>query len=382
MSSSPRSFLRAVAAVLAAAFALTCSSALANDYFAVNANALRPGAGSDVLRRQNADLLRAQGVTAVRMDVLWNDVQPVATTSGNFSSYDPVIADLAKRNIRVNPMIGFSAKWASSLDATYDAQTRIKAPPADPSAYALFAARVAARYGRNGTFWKANPALPYLPMTIYEIWNEENSTPYWHPAPNAAGYAALFRAASDRIHAIDPAATAMVGGLVSQDTRTTTIDGKDFVRQMVAADPAIGATIGAVALHSYANTPAATVDNIAELRTTMRGLGLNVPIALDEWGAATGGPGAIAETLRSALMSGTVSLLANTDCNLLYIAPYSWQTARQDTSDREDWYGLTALNAAGAPVMLPSGSAYFDLARTISRTSTTTFNPLCAVPAR
>jgi len=282
----------------------------------------------------------------------------------------------------VNPVVGYSAKWASSLDATYDPQVRIKAPPADPQAYALFAAKVAVRYGRNGTFWKANPTLPYLPMTTYEIWNEENSTPYWHPAPSAAGYAALFRAASDRIRIVDPAATVMVGGLVSQDTRTTTIDGKVFLAQMVAADPAIGTRMGAVALHSYANTAATTVDNISELRATMRGLGLNVPIALDEWGASTGGTGAITETLRSTLMTGTVTLLANTDCNLLYIAPYSWQTPRLDTTDRQDWFGLTALSSTGSPVMLPSGSAYFTAARTISRTSAATFNPLCAAAAR
>jgi hypothetical protein len=370
-----------VAALLATAFALSCSNAFADDYFAVNANALRPGASSYALRRLDADHMSTSGDTAVRMDILWNDVQPLSTNSGNFASYDPVIADLAQRGIRVNPMVGYSAKWASSLDATYDAQTRIKAPPADPQAYALFAAKVAARYGRNGTFWKAFPTLPYLPMTTYEIWNEENSTPYWHPAPSAAAYDVLLSAASDRIHIIDPVATVMVGGLVSQDPKTTTIDGKVFLAQMVAADPTIGSKIGAVGLHSYANTAATTVDNITELRATMRTLGLNVPIALNEWGAATGGPGAITEAVRSTLMSGTVNLLANTDCNLLYVAPYTWQTPRLNTTDRQDWFGLTSVSTTGVPSLLPSGSAYFNTSRSISRTSTATFNPLCAVVA-
>jgi hypothetical protein len=352
--SRPRS-LRALAGASSLALALlwtACGAAGAApapiSTFGVNANVLRPGASTDAARRASADQIRAAGLDAVRLDVLWNDAQPVAGAPLGLGAYDVVVADLARRGLRIDPVLAYSAVWASSLSAPVPAQTRIKAPPAVPEAYASFASRVVRRYGRRGGFWAANPDVPYTPMTTFEVWNEPNSVPSWHPGPDPAGYAALLRATATAIHAADAQATVVVGGLVTQDSRPGTIDGPAFLGAMVAADPDIGRSFDAVGLHAYGSTAATTVDNVVELRAAMRRLGLGQPIALTEWGAPTSGAGAITEAARAALLSTTTTLLAGSDCGLLSIVPYAWQTDRVDPADREDWFGIAGTAGADA----------------------------------
>jgi hypothetical protein len=48
-------------------------------------------------------------------------------------------------------------------------------PPANPSSYGTFAAKLAKRYGNGGTFWAANPTLPVVLPAGIELWNEENT---------------------------------------------------------------------------------------------------------------------------------------------------------------------------------------------------------------
>src|SRR5262249_60039960 len=89
-------------------------------------------------------------------------------------------------------------------------------PPRQPAAYGAFAAAVAARYGRGGTFWQDHPHLPrYLPAGI-ELWNEENLSRFWgNQVPSPPVYAAMVKAAYTSIKRVDPAMTVLIGGLAS-----------------------------------------------------------------------------------------------------------------------------------------------------------------------
>jgi hypothetical protein len=340
--------------------ALTAAPATAATTLGINAGAFRPGSSAE-LRRASADVMAAHDLELVRMDILWNDVQPLPFKPVNFSSYDPVVADLAARGIRLAPVLAYSAKWASSLAPPLPVPTLLAAPPANVEDYANYAGRLAARYGRGGSFWRENPSLPYLPITTYEIWNEENSVAYWHPAPNPSGYAKLLRAAATRIRAVDSSATVMVGGLVARDNKPGTIAAPAFLAAVVAADPKITELIGAVGLHSYASTASGTVANVPPLRSMMTKLGLNVPIAVNEWGAPSGGPGGLSETQRAKLVRDTARALGNNDCNLSYVAPYTWHTSGQDTERRADWFGLVHYEGLRV-VPTASGTAYLAAA--------------------
>jgi O-antigen ligase len=74
------------------------------------------------------------------------------------------------------------------------------APPVDPTDWAAFAGRFAARYGKH--------------IRYYQIWDEPNLGSHWGNEPvNPAGYAALLAAAHDAIKAADPDAVIIAAAL-------------------------------------------------------------------------------------------------------------------------------------------------------------------------
>ncbi len=78
------------------------------------------------------------------------------------------------------------------------------ATPPDPATYARVAQELAAALKGHG-------------VTGYEVWNEPDDAPYWQPAPSAAAYAALLRAAYPAFKAGDPSAAVVTGGMVAND---------------------------------------------------------------------------------------------------------------------------------------------------------------------
>lgn len=78
-------------------------------------------------------------------------------------------------------------------------------------------------------------------VEYYEIWNEPNID-YWNPVPNAEDYGKLFKASAAAIHAADPSAKAVFGGLAGADI--------DFAKRALdACDCA--AAIDVFAYHNY-----------------------------------------------------------------------------------------------------------------------------------
>jgi hypothetical protein len=72
---------------------------------------------------------------------------------------------------------------------------------------------LAERYGRGGTFWQANPGIPAVPITEWQIWNEPSSPTYWQPTPNASKYAKLVKLSHSAITGVDPQARIVLAGL-------------------------------------------------------------------------------------------------------------------------------------------------------------------------
>ena len=78
--------------------------------------------------------------------------------------------------------------------------TSDKSPPADPAAFARFAAQAARRYAPLG-------------VHHWEIWNEPNLAAFWMPRADPAAYARLLVDAAAAIRAADPRAVVILGGL-------------------------------------------------------------------------------------------------------------------------------------------------------------------------
>src|SRR5258705_5057358 len=177
--------------------------------------------------------IAGDGVQTVRMGAWWSDLEPGPPVGGRhryqWSEVDDQVVALARHNLQWEPLLCFSTTWGSKLDGDYNAA------PDGPDDFAAFAGALAQRYGPNGTFWQEHPELPALPVTAYEVWNEENARRYWHPA-TPEEYADLYAASRAAIHQVDDSARVVVGGLAAVH-RATVPAPAPVPRQMDAHRP-------------------------------------------------------------------------------------------------------------------------------------------------
>ena len=151
------------------------------------------------LKAHIADL-KTLGITWVRYELDWSTVQPDGPDSYALDHHDMVIKALTDARINVLGLIDYTPGWANRGAATKFY------PPLDNAAFAAYASHLAAHYAPMG-------------VHTWEVWNEENMAVFWSPAANVADYAALLKAASSSIHAADPHATVMFGGLAQPSDR-------------------------------------------------------------------------------------------------------------------------------------------------------------------
>ena len=334
----------ATMALVAALVAASPAPALASyeGMFGVNVQGLADLPRGQVER--HLDVIAAGGVELVRRDASWDVAEPEPPVGGRrdyrWERFDRELAGYARHGLRWLPIVDYSTPWAASVPGDPFS------PPARTDDYAAYAAALAARYGTNGSFWSEHPELPRLPVTRYEIWNEPNAELFWHPSAGAPErYAELYQAAQQAIRAADPAARVIVGGLALANTKVT--DQHAFMRAMVAHRPQLAQTIDAVALHPYAPTPAAVLDQIAEFRDTLTGLGLgHVPLEITEIGwTTTNTP----EQTRATNLQTLAGQLPRSDCNIQSLIPHTWTTPEQDPADPEHWFGITNHDTTPKP---------------------------------
>ncbi len=280
--------------------------------------------------------LAATGADTARSDALWEVTEP-APGHFDWSFDDTVAGELAAAGLRWLPIVDYAPSWAAVQPGL------LHSPPAKPATYATFAAALARRYGPRGTFWAAHPGLTARPVQAYEIWNEPDDQ-FWAPAPDLPAYARLYLAARAAIHAVDPAALALVGGLVHPATT---------LPALVAAAPALRGALDGVAIHPYGETTATVLGVVRDARATLGRLGLGpVPLFVTEFGWVTSPAGAryyVPEAERPALVRNTVAALGHTDCGVAGELLYTWVTPRQNPADEEDWYGIEPASGGASP---------------------------------
>ena len=293
------------------------------------------------------------GMQVVRMGAWWSDLEPGPPVGDrhqySWSDLDEQVASLARHDLQWEPLLCFSATWGSKIDGDY------RAAPAGSENFAAFARGLAQRYGRNGSFWQEHPELPALPVTAYEVWNEENATLYWHPA-TPEEYADLYAASRSAIHQVDDSARVVVGGLAAAGTAGVQAPAA-FLRQMYAHRPDLKGHVDAVALHPFAREPERVYAGIASFRKDLDAIaGPGVPIEITEIGWSTVDT---PERKRAAYLAELASTLWRTDCGVERFIPYAWLGPEQRASDREQWFGIANRDGSNKP----SASAYADAVR-------------------
>ncbi len=214
-------------------------------------------------------------------------------------------------------------------------------PPRVPADYAAYAGAFAARYGPGGTFWRQHPGLASAPVHTYEIWNEPDNGEFWSPAPDPARYADLYLAARAAIHASQPGAQVIVGGLTNPGS---------FLPAMVAARPQLRGHIDGVGIHPYGR-PLVVLSRIRAARATLVSLGMaSVPLYATEFGWTTHPPGALdyaPAALRPGYIESTLGALGHINCGLAAAVLYTWVTPEQDAANPQDWYGISNPSGGG-----------------------------------
>ena len=301
----------------------------------------------------NLDAIAAGGVKTVRFDATWNTIEPVPPVLGNhlyiWNTPDSIVTELANRGMRWQPVLAYSALWASSVAGDEHA------PPASAADYAAFVGAFAARYGQGGAFWRAHPELVARPVRSFEIWNEEDLNIYWKPTANAAAYADLYAAARAAVHAADPTATAMVGGIGDP------YHAPQYVEAMLAHRPDLRGNLDAVGLHPYTASAAASLQLVVNLRRGLQYLGSgDAPIAVTEIGWTTTGANPVTDAYRAAQLSQITRDLARSDCGVSVVDVHTWVTFEL-TGDAQYGYGIVHPNGS----QTASAPAYFAALRAV-----------------
>jgi hypothetical protein len=289
----------------------------------------------------------AVGVTWVRLDFSWADVQPTGPAAFRWTGLDRVVSTARALGLNILPTLAYTPKWARPTGCTSD-----KCEPASDSAFARFAREAAARYAPKG-------------VRAWEIWNEENTPGFWKPEPSAADYVGLLDATAAAIRSVDPGSFIISGGL----TATLTLKGAVDTRQFLAEMCALGANhvVDAIGYHPYtypflptftgtfatawtkiADTPVSMVSILAQYGTP------DLPVWLTEYGApSTTAPTAptsgdqVTEARQAQMATSAVSAVAaSTSIGALF-----WYTDEDLPGTRPiDHYGLRQTDGTVKPV--------------------------------
>ncbi len=138
-----------------------------------------------------ADAVLHCGAGIVRVDFLWQDIEP-SPGKYDFAKYDRIVDALSSRGIEILGILDYSSDWASACG-------KWNCPPRDFALFAAYAARVADRYKGRVKYW--------------EIWNEPDSAVYWQPQDRMKEYCRLLELSYKAIKEVDPGCKVLNGGL-------------------------------------------------------------------------------------------------------------------------------------------------------------------------
>jgi hypothetical protein len=165
---------------------------------------------------QELDAMKAMGLTSVRVDISWYNIQFNGPDSYNWAPMDTTVAAIQNAGLTADLIIDQCPPWAAASGASGNF-----AQPADPAAFGNFAGAVANRYYGKGA-------------SYFEIWNEPNNPAFWSPSPDPAAYTADLKAAYTAIKAVAPSALVITGGTSPAADTSNSYDDVTWVQDMYA----------------------------------------------------------------------------------------------------------------------------------------------------
>lgn len=138
-------------------------------------------------------LMQSAGVGWIRLDFLWEDIEP-AEGKFDFAKYDNIVNLLKDKGIHILGILHYSANWASSCGEWNCA-------PKDNALFVNYASQVIRRYKDQVKYW--------------ELWNEPDSATYWKQQDSLKSYCVLLREVYLAAKKIDPDCKILNGGIAN-----------------------------------------------------------------------------------------------------------------------------------------------------------------------
>jgi hypothetical protein len=314
-------------------------------------------------RRRGLSGIDAAGVGLIRQTFDWAMIER-RPGRYDFRFHDGFVRDLARRGIRVLPILFNPPRFRSSRPPR--GGRRGVYPPRDYAALGVFGARLARRYGPGGTFWRRHPDLPQLPFQAWQVWNEPNIPFYWPSGPSASAYTRLLRATADRIRAVDSEAEIVTAGLPNTSLRTA-VPLRRYLNGMYRAGAA--QAFDTLAVNGFAPTAAGLLANVRLALGVASAHGDRPAVRVTEFGWSTGGPASdyrVSNARQARLIRRTLLALARRrgSMRIRGVVYFNWRDSRPFLGGH-DFFGLhTGLRRrSGKPK--PSYSAYQNVAKTL-----------------
>ncbi|ORA05703.1 glycoside hydrolase 5 family protein [Mycolicibacterium bacteremicum] len=178
--------------------------------------------GADMLTMSDAELdqtlvaARDAGMWAIRIDVDWSRVEPVAGKR-DWAQVDRVVRSVHALGMCPFGIVTYAPAWAADpalrATGTYFA-------PADPAQFADFARTAAQRYRGSIAAW--------------EVWNEPNTVKFFKPAPDPAVYGRLLAATYGAIKSVSRDIAVVSGGLAPAEDADGDIAPTTFLKALYA----------------------------------------------------------------------------------------------------------------------------------------------------
>ncbi len=304
--------------------------------------------------------LSAGGVGTARMFFVWQWIEPRPGVY-DWRRYDTLVRESAVYGVRILP-------YLFSTPGFYAA--RAENPPLN-SAYARagwrhFVKAVVARYGRNGSFWRANRLVPYTPITSWEVWNEESSPRFWYRRVNPRSYVRLLRIAHTAAREADPKAEIVVGGLFPWPRAKGAVALSDYLPALYDV-PGAKRWFEGVAVHPYTPNWRWT----RRVMTTVRGIMRHKQDAhshtwITEFGWSSGGPNSAYTRTpdgQASQLRHVYRMLLNhrEEWNLRSASWFVWGDRARRPGEADFWGFHTGLFDVNG-VAKPAWNAYAELA--------------------
>ena len=211
--------------------------------------------------------MHTAGARSLRIALYWAQVEPWPGAR-DWSQSDAVVAEAASNGVSVLPYVYGSPPWSATADGygcTSDCVIYAPSSDASRARFAGFAADAVRRYGRDGSFWEANPELPYRPIRTWQVWNEQNTSKYFAPAPDAERYAALLVAAADAIRSVDRRADVALGGMWGPKGANAVVPVASYLKLLYPI-PGVRESFDSLSVHPYGKNADDVVEQVREVR--------------------------------------------------------------------------------------------------------------------